>query len=51
MYKIGRINSKNGAAYWNFWSGYKYLKKAKKYFKELYKADLNTSLNGNYAGD
>jgi len=51
MYKISRINNKDGVAYWNFWKGDKYLKKAKKYFKELYKADLNASLNGNYTGD
>jgi hypothetical protein len=51
MYNIGRINNKDGVTYWDFWSGYKHLRKAKKYFKELYKADLNASLNGNYTGD
>jgi hypothetical protein len=51
MYNIGRINNKSGVAYWSFLEGYKHLKKAKKYFKELYEADLSATLNGNYTGD
>ncbi len=51
MYKIGRINYKQGVAYWSFVKGYKHLRKAKKYFKELYQADLDGNLYGNYSRD
>jgi hypothetical protein len=51
IYKIGRINYKQGIAYWSFREGYKHLKKAKKYFKQLYETDLNGDLFGNYSGD
>jgi len=51
LYKISRINYKQGTAYWSFRKGYRHLRKAKKYFKKLYEADLNGDLFGNYSGD
>lgn len=51
MYKISRINYKNGVDYWNFMKGYKYLRKAKRYFKQLYHDDLQANLLGNFPGD
>jgi hypothetical protein len=44
LYKIGRINYKNGVPYWNFGKGYVYLKKAKNYFKKMYQTDLDYQL-------
>jgi len=51
LYNISRINYKNGVEYWNFIKGFKYLRKAKKYFKQLYKDDLQANLLGNFPGD
>lgn len=44
LYRIGRINYKNGVPYWSFMSGYKHLKNAKRYFKNLYRLDLDYQL-------
>jgi hypothetical protein len=51
LYRISRINYKNGVKYWSFGQGFSYLRKAKKYFKQLYRDDLATNLLGNYPGD
>jgi len=51
LYKISRINYKNGVEYWSFIKGFKYLRKAKKYFKQLHKEDLQANLLGNFPGD
>jgi hypothetical protein len=51
LYKISRINYKRGVEYWSFTKGYKYLRKAKRYFKQLHKDDLAASLLGNFPGD
>lgn len=40
MYKIGKINHKNGVPYWGYLKGYRYLKKSRSFFKSLYQADL-----------
>jgi hypothetical protein len=44
MYRIGKINNKNGVAYWSFWKGYRFLQQFKKVFKELQKRDLELGL-------
>ncbi len=45
MYKIGRINhNHSGIPYWGFWKGYKYLSKAKQFFKRMHKADLECKI-------
>jgi hypothetical protein len=40
LYKIGRINYKNGVPYWSFTQGNKQLKKARQFFAMLRKYDL-----------
>ena len=35
LYKISKINHKNGIRYWTFMRGWKFLRNAKKHFKEL----------------
>jgi hypothetical protein len=40
LYEIGRINYKRGIAYWSFMKGYRYLRKANKFFKKLREYDL-----------
>lgn len=35
LYKIGKINHKKGAPYWNFWKGYRFMQKAKKNFRRM----------------
>ncbi len=45
MYAIGRINHKqHGVPYWGFWRGYTYLKKAKRFFRQMEQADLDCKL-------
>lgn len=45
MYRIGRINHKqHGVPYWRFWAGYKYLMKAKRFFKIMHQADLDCKI-------
>jgi hypothetical protein len=51
IYRISRINYKSGVEYWSFIKGFKYLRKAKKYFKQLHKDDLEANLLGNFPGD
>jgi hypothetical protein len=40
MYQIGKINNKNGIAYWNFGKAYRFTKQLKKDFRELQKKDI-----------
>ncbi len=45
MYRIGKINHKQtGVPYWNFFAGYKYLSRARKFFKIMHQADLDCKL-------
>lgn len=44
-YKIGRINYKQGIPYWSFLKGYRYLKQAKQFFKQLEVIDLQHKEN------
>lgn len=44
MYRIGRINYKNGYPYWSYWNGRNYLRKAKHFFSILKKVDLDLEL-------
>jgi hypothetical protein len=39
LYKISKYNHRQGIPYWNFKDGYRFLKKAKKHFRQLKKAD------------
>ena len=39
LYEISAINHKKGIRYWPFEKGWRYLKEAKKYFKELEECD------------
>jgi hypothetical protein len=43
MYRIGKINNKNGVPYWGFRKSYRFLQQFKKDFKELRKRDLELS--------
>jgi hypothetical protein len=43
MYRIGKINNKNGVPYWSFRKSYRFLQQFKKDFKELRKKDLELS--------
>jgi hypothetical protein len=43
MYRIGKINNKNGVPYWGFRKSYRFLQQFKKDFKELRKRDLALS--------
>jgi hypothetical protein len=40
LYEIGQINYKRGIPYWSFRKGYRYLKKARKFFEKLRQYDL-----------
>lgn len=40
LYQIGQINEKNGIPYWNFKKGYRYLRKASRFFDTLRQYDL-----------
>ncbi len=40
LYQISKINHHNGVRYWGFRRGFLFLKKAKRHFKKLKKADL-----------
>jgi hypothetical protein len=51
LYRISRINYKSGVKYWSFGKGFKYLRKAKKYFRQLHQDDLSANLLGNFPGD
>jgi hypothetical protein len=45
MYRIGRINHKtSGIPYWKFGEGYRYLMKARRFFKIMHQADLDCKL-------
>lgn len=45
MYKIGRINHQQyGVPYWSFGKGYRYLKNARRFFKNMEQADLDCKL-------
>jgi hypothetical protein len=39
LYRIGKINHKNGVPYWKFMKGYRYMQKAKKNFKRMREID------------
>jgi len=40
MYRIGKINNRNGVPYWSFRKGYRLIQQLKKSFKDLQKRDL-----------
>ena len=44
LYNIGKINHKKGVPYWSYLEGYRYLRKAKRFFKQLNQVDLNCKL-------
>ena len=44
LYAISRYNEKNGVEYWEFRKGYKFLRNAKKHFKQLKQLDLQTQV-------
>jgi len=45
MYRIGRINhTQHGVPYWTFMDGYRYLKKAQRFFQIMHQADLDCKL-------
>ena len=44
LYRIGKINNKNGVPYWSFRKGYRFMQQLKKDFKELQKRDLELGL-------
>ena len=44
MYRIGKINNKNGVPYWSFQKGHRFRQQLKKDFKELQKRDLELGL-------
>lgn len=44
LYNISRYNEKNGVEYWEFRKGYRFLRKAKKHFKQLKQLDLQTQI-------
>ncbi len=39
LYRIGKINHKNGVPYWSFMKGYRFMQKAKKNFKRMQEID------------
>lgn len=41
LYKIGKINKKRDISYWSFYSGYRHLRNAAKFFKKLREYDIN----------
>ena len=44
LYAISRYNEKNGVEYWEFRKGYKFLRNAKRHFKQLKQLDLQTQV-------
>jgi hypothetical protein len=44
LYAISKYNERNGVEYWEFRKGYKFLKNAKKHFKQLKQLDLQTQI-------
>lgn len=44
MYRIGKINFKQGIPYWNYSKGRAHMKKSKRFFKMLQQADLTCQL-------
>ena len=44
LYTISKYNERNGVGYWEFRKGYKFLKNAKKHFKQLKQLDLQTQI-------
>jgi hypothetical protein len=44
LYAISKYNERNGIEYWEFRKGYKFLKRAKKHFKQLKQLDLETQV-------
>jgi hypothetical protein len=44
LYAISKYNEKNGVEYWNFRKGYRFLKNAKKHFRQLKQLDLETQV-------
>ena len=44
MYRIGKINSRNGIPYWGFRKSYRFMQQLKKDFKELRRRDLELGL-------
>lgn len=41
MFLIGKINHKNGHAYWGFYKGFIFLRNAKKFFRRMRQYDIN----------
>ncbi|MBL7698584.1 MAG: hypothetical protein JNK79_10505 [Chitinophagaceae bacterium] len=44
LYAISKYNEKNGVEYWEFKKGYKFLRNAKKHFRQLKQLDLQTQV-------
>jgi hypothetical protein len=44
LYAISKYNEKNGVEYWNFKKGYRFLRNAKKHFRQLKQLDLETQV-------
>jgi hypothetical protein len=44
LYNISRYNERNGVEYWEFRKGYRFLRNAKKHFKQLKQLDLHTQV-------
>lgn len=44
LYAISKHNEKNGVQYWEFRKGYRFLRNAKKHFKQLKQLDLQTQV-------
>lgn len=44
LYAISKYNERNGIEYWEFKKGYRFLRKAKKHFKQLKQLDLETQV-------
>jgi hypothetical protein len=44
LYSISKYNEQNGVEYWEFRKGYRFLRNAKKHFKQLKQLDLQTQV-------
>ena len=44
LYAISKYNEKNGVEYWKFKKGYRFLRKAKRHFRQLKQLDLQTQV-------
>ena len=44
LYSISRYNERNGVEYWDFKKGYRFLRNAKRHFKQLKQLDLQTQV-------